>query len=104
MNFSRTALLNARKAGFHTFLAFWLTSALFVSPLLAGHQAFAHIHPQGTPYHVHALNALLSSEGAISQETIVTFNLLFLLSFSKIQPLYTPALSTGFLTRAPPLP
>ncbi|MCA9838938.1 MAG: hypothetical protein KC422_18630 [Trueperaceae bacterium] len=103
MTSSRNVFIQARNAGFRTFLAFWLTSALFAAPLLAKHQNFAHFHPEGTSYHIHAINALFHSEGAISQETFVSFSLLFILSFLGIGSVHIPLLRTGFLTRAPPL-
>ncbi len=51
----------ALRAGLTATLAFVLTSALFSAPLLATQHDFGHTHPEGTPHHVHALDAVLGS-------------------------------------------
>ena len=62
----------ALKAGVATLVAFVLTTALFVSPLLAAHGDFGHTHPAGTPGHVHALSSVLTPAPTVPTTTVVS--------------------------------
>ncbi|ADI14012.1 hypothetical protein [Truepera radiovictrix] len=52
-------LQRALSAGLRALLAFLLTSALFATPVLAAEHDFGHTHPEGTPPHVHTVDAVL---------------------------------------------
>lgn len=43
------------------FTAALLTTALLAAPKLAGEGDFGHVHPEGTPEHVHNLSGVLGS-------------------------------------------
>lgn len=97
-------LMQAKAAGFRTFLAFWFTSALFAAPLLASHQNFAHSHPLGTKQHIHAVNAIFSSEAAASfTPGFNLFIVLYTLNFLSLDSFIKPLSLSANLTRAPPL-
>lgn len=38
-----------------------LTTALFAAPVLAAEHDYGHAHPEGTPEHVHTLDAVLGA-------------------------------------------
>jgi hypothetical protein len=52
-------LQHALRAGLKTLLSVLLTSALFAAPVLAAEHDYGHSHPEGTPPHVHTIDAVL---------------------------------------------
>ena len=60
----------AVEAGATTLVAFFLTTALFVSPLLAAHSDFGHTHPAGTAAHTHPVSSVLGPALATSSTTV----------------------------------
>ncbi len=99
-----TARRAAVRAGATTLVAFFLTTALFVSPLLAAHTDFGHTHPAGTPGHTHALSSVLGP--ALEAPTTAVASPSALSFFFTVS---TPPLVFGFHAnpangiRAPPL-
>ena len=99
------ALTEACRAGTGAFLAFLLTSALFVAPFLAAQQNFGHTHPEGTPQHHHALTTVLGH--ATVAPTVTSVALSFGVCFF-LASLYTSLVLASFRdpahgVRAPPL-
>ncbi len=68
----------AKRAGFRTFLACWLASALFAAPLVAAHPAYAHSHSDETLPHLHSVKEMFPGLAA----QVVPFQpLILLISF-----------------------
>ena len=94
----------AVEAGAATLVAFVLTTALFVSPLLAAHGNFGHTHPAGTPAHTHPISSVLGPALGVSPTTVTPSLLLYF--FASVN---TPQFVLSTLSdpangiRAPPL-
>ncbi len=94
----------AVKAGAATLVAFFLTTALFVSPLLAAHGNFGHTHPAGTPAHTHPVSSVLGPALGVSLTTVAPFLVLYFFASTNTPQFILSTLSdpaNGI--RAPPL-
>lgn len=86
------------------FLAFLLTSALFVAPCLAAHGDFAHTHPENTPHHVHSVSGMLSVTLTTAPlELVAAAVVLYTLSLLRSSPLPSGSAAGANGIRAPPV-
>ena len=85
------------------FLAFLLTSALFVAPSVAAHQDFAHAHPEDTPHHVHSVSGMLGVTVVTAPlELVVVAAVVFTLAAPLPGPVSAVRVEGALNIRAPP--
>ena len=59
-------LREAFKTGLATYVVTTFALALFVSPVVASHADFGHVHPDNNPAHVHSVASVFGSDAAVS--------------------------------------
>ncbi|MDZ7703597.1 MAG: hypothetical protein U5L04_03820 [Trueperaceae bacterium] len=93
----------AWRLGAATCVAAFLTSALFVAPLLASQTDFGHVHPDGVTPHLHDLTAVLVS-GPVPSVVVGLALLCSAAPLASAAPSQTvsPAWPRCFTSRAPP--
>lgn len=92
----------ALRAGVRAFIAFVLTSALFVAPYLT-YDNFGHSHPKNTPAHAHSMVSVLGQINNARVETALPVTVIWFVlrvHTNSVRPL-TPAL-TAHTIRGPP--